>query len=572
MEDIAKYLTGVVVKALADLGITPENPGRVIYLGERGVDYTFRSVISLCRMHNTDSPVKLREQDLAEMIVGQMDLDASWQVTIARGNINFTMTPSHIGTRIDQFLSADSFNYNCGITPGKKILVDFSSPNIAKPMHVGHLRSTIIGDSICRLFERQSAEVLRINHIGDFGLPLGMIIQLVIDDGLELSGGIDGLQKIYAESKRRFDTNDDFKMHSYARVVELQNNHPETTAIWQRIKSISMVGCQQIYNRMSISLVEMGESFYQGMIPAVVQELADKGLLSDDDGRKVIWVPGYKEPLTIIKADGGLTYDTTDLAAIRYRLVDLSVDHCYYVVAIEQSLHFELIFAVAKLAGWMGGAHVEHIKFGLVSDDTGKRIRSRSGDTIKLSDLLDEAVRRVTETTAERTDGRIPPERLDDVIQTIAYGAIKYADLSSRRMINYKFSYDKMLALSGNTAPYLLYAHMRAASILRRANYDGRILPVMVEDPHEAELCKVILRFPEIIEKLNGDLMFHALCGYLYKLAECFTHFITHCQCVQCNEENIITINWSRIMICEATRRVFRECFDILGMGVVDYM
>lgn len=577
MDNITTFLSKAVTNALIvivndhNLKFNPE--ARVMYFGEKGVDYTFRSLISLCKTHNEVAEGKITVDMLANLIINVIEIDKSqWIIKVERNNLNFSMTNNNIENHIEKLLT-DKTIYN---KSNKKILVDFSSPNIAKDMHVGHLRSTIIGDSICRLFECQSNNVLRTNHIGDFGLQFGMLIQYfletTIDDVSTLT--TNDLQDFYAKSKERFDADEEFKKNAYQRVVELQNNNPNITKIWEIIKGISKKAYDQIYYKLNITLDEVGESFYQQFIPNLIKELEEKNLLEEDNGRKVIRIPNYNEPLTIIKTDNGLTYDTTDLAAIQYRLINLNVDEIYYVVDCGQSLHFELIFEAAKLAGWVRPDQViKHIKFGLVLDSDGKRIRSRNGDTIKLSDLLDEAIVKTTDIVINREEQKVPENYIDIVIKNIAYGAIKYADLSSTRTKDYMFSFDKMLKLNGNTAPYLLYAYVRITSILRKANYDGTINKITITTNQEAELCKFILRFPEVIEKLNDDLMFHMLCGYFYKLSEYLTQFITHCQCIDYDvNKNIIGVNSSRIMICEAARMIMKECFIILGIETIDKM
>jgi len=347
----------------------------------------------------------------------------------------------------------------------------------------------------------------------------------------------------------------------------------------------------------------------QHLDPRVVEELKAKGLLKEEDGRQIITVKGVKGiALTVIKSDGGYTYDTTDLAAIRYRLVDLNMDCVYYVVGVAQALHFKLIFKVAELMGWLKPhQHVEHIGFGDVQSeekgDDGKTHRSkfktRSGDTVKLEDLLDEGIVKAREKgigVVKKLEHKgkeleFSDEEKKKIILRVAYGAIKYSDLSTTRTNNYVFSYDRMLAMDGNTAVYLLYSYVRISSILRNANAHFNKAQSLVDDfsitPHsdktkvehekEANLCKYLLTFPEVIDKVSKDLQFHTICNYMYTLSKLFTSFFLKCRCIYYKDQNdksgeIDEVKYSRLLICEATRKIMKQCFDILNIPVLERM
>lgn len=531
------------------------------YFGQFDIDYTLSTILTLSKM------LKTKPEVIRQLVIDNIVLN-DWTIKYEKGNLCFNIQNNYLKNNIQNITCVPK------TTNPKKILVDFSSPNIAKDMHVGHLRSTIIGDSMCRLFEKQGHDVLRINHIGDFGLQFGMLIQLLFENYPDFSKvNIGDLQIFYAESKKRFDQDPEFKKQAYQKVVDLQQGKEDVVNAWNLIKEVSRKAYQQIYDRLNIKLTEVGESFYQNMIPNLIEELKEKKLLESEDGRHIIKIKGIKEPLTVIKSDGGYTYDTTDLAAIRYRLLDLKVDELYYVVDLGQSNHFKQIFAVAKLAGWLTNQKVKHVGFGFVLGEQGKKLRSRDGGTVKLIDLLNESFEKTKLITDKR---KYDEEQKDIITATIATGVIKYADLSTTRTKDYTISFDKMLALKGNTAPYLMYAYVRICSILRKASdsvvHDASTFEIV--EPSEADLCKYLLRYPEIINKLNNDMMFHSLASYLYELSEFFHKFFKNCQCLEYNKEKteIIKTNTNRLFLCELTKKIMRECFDILGLKVIDQM
>uniref|UniRef100_A0A8C1QU61 Arginine--tRNA ligase, cytoplasmic n=1 Tax=Cyprinus carpio TaxID=7962 RepID=A0A8C1QU61_CYPCA len=428
----------------------------------------------------------------------------------------------------------------------KKVVVDFSSPNIAKEMHVGHLRSTIIGDSMCRLFEFLGYEVLRLNHVGDWGTQFGMLIAHLQDkfpNYLSVSPPIGDLQAFYKESKKRFDEDEEFKRRAYQCVVKLQSKEPDFIKAWNLICDVSRNEFQKVYNCLDIRIEERGESYYQDMMTAVIKEFEEKGLVQLDEGRKIVFAPGQSIPLTIVKSDGGYTYDTSDLAAIKNRIFDEKADIIIYVTDSGQAVHFQVVFAAAQLIGWYDPKviRVEHAGFGVVLGEDKKKFKTRSGDTVRLMDLLEEGLKRSMDKLKEKgRDKVLTPEDLVKAQRAVAFGCIKYADLSHNRINDYVFSFDKMLDDRGNTAAYLLYAFTRIRSIARLANIQEATLRTAVETTevlldHEKEwkLGKCILRFPEILQKITDDLLLHTLCDYLYELATTFTEFYDSCYCVE---------------------------------------
>lgn len=548
-------------------------------------DYTVKSIVGFQKVVQRRNGFNLPINELFDFIKNSIsDKDKqSYNITFEKNNININIEKSYIEGRIKHLLNnSEIVEKNSNIS---NILVDFSSPNIAKDMHVGHLRSTIIGESICRLFEKLEHNVLRINHIGDFGLQFGMIIELLLEqfpNYIEQNFSIGDLQDFYAKSKKRFDSDDNFKKRSYEKVVLLQSGDIEIVKAWNFIKDISRNSYNEIYEKLDIKLDEKGESFYQPLIPELISELEAARLLQEDDGRKIIKIEGYELPLTIVKSDGGYTYDTTDLAALRYRLVELKMDKVYYVVDMGQSLHFDLCFEVAKKTGWLTNQEVVHIGFGLVLGEDKKKFKSRDGNTIKLNELLNQSIQCASKVYDEHindsTSEKVTDEERDLIIKNVAYGSIKYADLSATRTNDYIFSFDKMLSLKGNTGAYQLYMYVRICAILRKAgifseNALKQIDSFNIKSKEELELCKIILLFPEILEKISEDLLFHTLCSYLYSLSNSFSNFHRTNRCLNFDDEKkIVDADINRLLICYSTKKIMEFCFYILGIKLVERM
>lgn len=468
----------------------------------------------------------------------------------------------------------------------KRIIVDFSSPNIAKEMHVGHLRSTIIGESIARLLEYLGHDVLRLNHVGDWGTQFGMLIAHLQDEFpnyLNVSPAISDLQSFYKQSKKRFDEDQEFKKRAYSCVVKLQAFDPDIKKAWELICDVSRIEFDKLYKRLDVSITERGESFYQKMMEKIVIELEKNNFLEEDEGRKIMW--GDKKigiPLTVIKSDGGFTYDTSDMACIKHRIEEEKADWIIYVTDAGQSVHFQLIESCAKRAGILNkNVKMDHVTFGVVLGEDKKKFKTRSGDTVKLLDLLDEGLKRALDKLQEK--GRheeLTDEELKKAQESVAYGCIKYADLSHNRNHEYVFSFDKMLDDKGNTAVYLLYALTRIKSIARNANISREKIIEAIENTkvsleHEKEwkLGKILLRFPEILLKITKDLYLHPLCEYCYDVCCAFTEFYDKCYCVEKDKSGeIIKVNMGRILLTEATAIVLEQCFSLLGLKPVDRM
>uniref|UniRef100_A0A8D3AS10 Arginine--tRNA ligase, cytoplasmic n=1 Tax=Scophthalmus maximus TaxID=52904 RepID=A0A8D3AS10_SCOMX len=549
-------------------------------------DYQCNSAMAMAQMLKVKG-VKVSPREIAEKIIQNLpDNDLVQKTEIAGpGFINIHLKRTFVSKLLSNLLIN-------GVQPPplaarKKVVVDFSSPNIAKEMHVGHLRSTIIGDSMCRLFEFLGYDVLRLNHVGDWGTQFGMLIAHLQDkfpDYLSVSPPIGDLQGFYKESKKRFDEEEDFKKRAYQCVVRLQSKEPEFIKAWNLICDVSRREFQKVYDCLDIHIIERGESFYQELMTEVVKEFESRGMMQLDEGRKIVFAPGQSIPLTIVKSDGGFTYDTSDLAALRQRIFHEKADVIIYVTDSGQATHFQVVFAAAQLIGWYDPqvTRVEHAGFGVVLGEDKKKFKTRSGDTVRLMDLLDEGLKRSMDKLKDKErDKVLTPEELIRAQRSVAFGCIKYADLSHNRINDYVFSFDKMLDDRGNTAAYLLYALTRIRSIARLANIDEATLRKAAETTelvldHEKEwkLGKCILRFPEILQKILDDLLLHTLCDFLYELATTFTEFYDSCYCVEKDRQTgeVVKVNMWRMLLCEATAAIMEKGFEILGINPVHRM
>ncbi|XP_004611509.2 arginine--tRNA ligase, cytoplasmic [Sorex araneus] len=549
-------------------------------------DYQCNSAMSISQMFKAKEQ-KVNPREIAENISKHLpDNECIEKVEIAGpGFINIHLRKNFVSEQLTNLLVNGV--HISALGKNKKVVVDFSSPNIAKEMHVGHLRSTIIGESMCRLFEFTGYDVLRLNHVGDWGTQFGMLIAHLQDkfpDYLTVSPPIGDLQAFYKESKKRFDTEEEFKKRAYQCVVMLQGKNPDIMKAWKLICDVSRQEFNKIYEALDISLVERGESFYQDRMNDVVKEFEDKGFVQVDEGRKIVFVPGCSVPLTIVKSDGGYTYDTSDLAAIKQRLFEEKADKIIYVVDSGQALHFQTIFSAAQMIGWYDPkvTQVSHAGFGVVLGEDKKKFKTRSGETVRLIDLLEEGLKRSMDKLKEKErDKVLTAEELKAAQTSVAYGCIKYADLSHNRLNDYIFSFDKMLDDRGNTAAYLLYAFTRIRSIARLASIDEETLQkaaretrIVLDHEKEWKLGRCILRFPEILQKMLDDLFLHTLCDYVYELATTFTEFYDSCYCVEKDRETgkVLKVNMWRMLLCEAVAAVMAKAFDILGIKPVQRM
>ncbi|XP_057447250.1 arginine--tRNA ligase, chloroplastic/mitochondrial-like isoform X2 [Lotus japonicus] len=494
------------------------------------------------------------------------------------GFVNVVLSKKWIGETLQKMLT-DGIDSWAPRLPVKRVMVDFSSPNIAKEMHVGHLRSTIIGDTLARMLEFCRAEsLIRRNHLGDWGTQFGMLIAYLFEkypNPEDVSeAAIGDLQTFYKASKVKFDSDPEFKKTAHQSVVKLQSGEPKYRKAWEKICDISKAEFDKVYQRLGIRLEAMGESFFNPYIPPTLEKLENLGLIEDSDGARVIFVEGVDIPLIAVKSDGGYNYFTTDLASLWYRLNVEKLEWNIYVTDVGQWQHFDMLYKAFRRAGWLPKDENEipkciHIGFGLVMGEDGKRFRSRSSETVRLVDLLDEAKRRCRVALLERdTAKNWTEEEIEKTSEAIGYGAVKYADLKINRLTNYTFNFDQMLNDKGNTAVYLLYAHARICSIIRKAGKDieeiKRSEKIVLDHEDERTLGLHLLQFPEVFEESCCNLLPNVLCEYLYNLSEIFTKkFYSNCQVVGSPEES------SRLLLCEATAVVMRQCFYLLGIEPV---
>jgi len=560
-------------------------------------DYQANGVMGLAKQLKTN-PRKLAESVLALLDLG--DLCEPPEVA-GPGFINLRLKPQYVASELLRVAEEDGNRLGIQATASPQtVVVDFSSPNIAKEMHVGHLRSTIIGDCLCRLLEFEGHRVIRQNHIGDWGTQFGMLIRYIIEHTTPAAPGgtshdlhkelsVADMEELYRKAKQRYDQDAQFAKESRDCVVRLQSGDADALALWRSIVHASLEESQEIYDRLVVRLTESdvrGESFYNDKLPAVVADLKKAGLAVESDGAICVFPPGFKtkegEPLPFIiqKSDGAFLYATTDLAALRYRVNELKADRIVYVTDARQIQHFQMLFKVAEMAGWdtRDGRKIElvHVTFGSVLGEDGKPLKTRSGENVKLKELLDEAIERAKGVVEEKTP-ELPPEKKLEIAQAVGIGAVKYADYSNSRTSDYVFSFDKMHAMDGNTAPYMQYAYARVRSIERKALSKGvdiqselqNVRTLNLCDPSELDLAKHLVRYAEAIESAIGDYRPNYLTVYLYELAQRFSAFYTNCPVLDAAPESRPT----RLLLCDQAARTIRHGLSrLLGIAVVEQM
>ncbi len=527
-------------------------------------------------------------REVAAELAAQLDVAsvAAAPEVSGPGFINLTLREDWIAAQASDMLE----DPRLGLAPAAEpqtVVVEYSSPNIAKEMHVGHLRTTIVGDAIARVLEFAGHRVIRDNHVGDWGTQFGMLIEYLLDVGEDSPEA--GLLRtdpnaFYQAARRKFDSDPDFADEARKRVVDLQGGDPGTLRLWQEIVNLSMDYLHRIYGRLQVTLTDAdikGESFYNDLLADTVARLEDEGLAVYSDGALVVFPPGFTGreglpmPVIIRKSDGGYNYSTTDLATIRYRIDDLHIDRAIYVVGSDQALHFQMVFAVAREAGWIpDGVSFEHAQIGLVSAPDGGRLRTRSGDSVQLADLLAEAVDRARGILDEvDAAARFGPGELDEVAEAVGIGAVKYADLSTARDSAYVFDWDRMISFRGNTGPYLQYATARIRSIFRRAGSDAdpdiRGSRIIIGAAAERALALRLLGFGAVVTGVGATAEPHRLCGYLFEVASLFTSFYEECPVLKAEPE---TVRASRLALCALTLRVLETGLDLLGVPVPERM
>lgn len=524
--------------------------------------------------------LKANPRNIAKQIVDAMDLYSQTSRMIEKieiagpGFINIFLDPKFLALRIESLLS----DKHLGVSLAKKekIIVEFSSPNIAKELHVGHLRSTIIGDSLARLFEFLGYEVLRLNHIGDWGTQFGMLIAYIqMYEASHFQGTINlpTLMSWYRQAKLKFDQDLEFKKNSQLEVIKLQQGDKQARLIWERICQISRTAFQEIYQLLDVHLIERGESFYNPYLSQIVADLEQKKLITVSDGAKCVFLEGFVGrdnaplPMIVQKSDGGYNYSTTDLAAVYHRV---QKEHSVRIIVVAdagQSLHLAMVFKAAEKMQFFDPKRVQldHVPFGVVLGPDGKKFKTRSGETEKLIDLLMGAIQRAKQILQTRLPD-LSEKELEKSAKILGIDAVKYADLSCHRIKDYVFSYDRMLKFEGNTAAFLLYAYVRIQGIKRKVGKEAVKGPIVLSHPSEIAMAFHLCLFPETLDMMACDLLPNRLCDYLYALAEKFHAFFRDCRVEGSAEEN------SRLLLSEATARILKQGLSILGLHTLERM
>ena len=522
-------------------------------------------------------PREVAQQLLAKLELG--DLCPAEGIAVAGpGFINLTLRDDVLDQALGEML-ADA---DLGVAEAELrdvCVVDYGSPNIAKEMHAGHLRSSIIGDTLCRVLEFRGHQVIRQNHIGDWGTPFGMLLEQLLDVQQEGAAGLDpsAITEFYQAARVKFDSDPSFADRARARVVLLQAGDPATLALWAAFVDSSKRYMAAVFERLGLELVDAdvrGESFFNDQLPNIAAELEARGLAVVDDGALCVFPPGFlgrdgeRLPLIVRKKDGGFGYAATDLAAIRYRHEVLGGTRLLYVIGAQQQQHLAMVFAVAKMAGWLlPPTRAEHVAFGSVLGEDRKKLASRGGESVKLIELLDEAVERAHQAVLEKNPDLSEAERRS-VARQVGIGAVKYADLSSDRIKDYVFDWKRMVAFEGNTGPYLQYAHARIHSIFRKAGGEPGTGAIRIAAPAERALALELLSFGRALEEVEATLEPHKLCGYLYQLASSFSSFFEACPVLKAEPVE----RASRLALCQVTARTLATGLTLLGIAAPERM
>ncbi len=533
-------------------------------------DYQADVALALARL------VKRNPREVATALTERLpadDLLADASVS-GPGFVNLTLRADALAARLRTMLADPRLGVPAAAAP-ETVVVDYSAPNIAKEMHVGHLRSTIIGDAIVRLLAFQGHRVIRQNHVGDWGTPFGMLIEHLCDEHAEgRAASVAELVAAYQAARARFDADPAFAARARHRVVLLQTGDPDTLALWQGLIDVSVAHFGTLYDMLGVTLRPedvAGESRYNAALPAVVADLERLGLARPSEGAICVFLPGFTGrdgepvPLMVRKQDGGYTYATTDLAALRHRVDTLGASRIVYVVGAPQAQHLAMVFETARRADWADATiRLEHVAFGSVLGTDKKMLKTRAGDSVRLAELLDEAIERAA-TVVERKSPELDAASRRDIARAVGIGAVKYADLSSDRIKDYLFDWDRMLALDGNTAPYLMYANTRIRSILRRGETSEREAAagaIRIDDPAERTLALALLEFPGAVAKTGETLQPHRICGALYAIATAFMAFYERCPVLPAEAAT----RASRLALCALTARVLAQGLELLGI------
>ena len=579
MHTLKRTLTDFIGAELATLtGLDEVNPNVITASKPEFGDYQANGVMGIAKKLGRN-PRELGTELLARLNAAANPLVSHYELA-GPGFINIHLAGDALRDRANELLVEQSLLVLPTESP-QTIVVDYSSPNLAKEMHVGHLRGTIIGDSIARILERQGNRVIRQNHVGDWGTQFGMLITFMRESSAEAGVALADLEGFYRAAKQRFDADSEFADRARESVVKLQGGDPEYLEAWQAFISTSLTHCQAVYDKLNVTLSMTdlkAESFYNPQLEGVVTRLENTGLLKDSDGARCVFLDEFVgkdgEPLPVIiqKTDGGYLYATTDLAAVDYRCHELKADRALYVVDARQSLHFQQVFAVAAAAGFSDEAiSLEHISYGTMMGSDGKPFKTRSGDVVKLVDLLDEAVARAFDLVSLKNPDLEETERRH-IAQAVGIAAVKYADLSKNRTSDYLFDWSSMLSFEGNTAPYLMYAYARIKTLLAKqaVDTDGIIsFPESVAlAPEEKALLLKSLQLAETIDAVAQDCFPNTLSNYLYELSASFMRFYEACP-IQGTDA---TTRANRLSLCVLASEALKQGLDLLGIETLERM
>lgn len=572
--NLKKYLDDSITAALVDLGA--EDSQAIVKQAQKVEfgHYQANGVMGAAKK------LKVKPRDLAQQLVDKLDLKGVERLEIAGpGFINIHLDPTAIADEI--LARRETTKLGVEEESTRRVVVDYSAPNLAKEMHIGHLRSTAIGDAAVRILEFLGHKVTRANHVGDWGAQFGSLLAYLDQrrtEGAELSTELKDLEVFYQAANKLFKSDEAFAKIAREYVVKLQSGDENCLALWQTFIDESAKHCQAVYEKLNItlSLEDMQpESQYNNVLATVVEELTEQDLISVSEGAKCVFLDEFKRkddsplPAIVQKSDGGFPYMATDIAAVRHRATVLEADAAYYFIDARQTLHIKQLFAVSKAAGYLKDEDFRHLPFGVILKSDGTPFKTRDGAAVKLIDVIDEAVDRAYTLVSEKNPD-LPDEQKQEVARIVGVGAIKYAELSKNRTTDYIFDWDTMLSFEGNTAPYLQYAYTRIRSIFRRSNLTPDSLPkkLNLEAPEERALGIKLLQFEEALNSVTDDFQANVLCNYLFELAGLFMSFYEHCPILSAEEQTMK----SRLLLADSTARTLQLGLSLLGIETIEQM
>ena len=579
MKDSIRHLIQQALTRLTADGVLPEGLSPVIQVentkDKSNGDFASNIAMMLAK------PAAMKPRDLAEKLVAALPADSQIsKVEIAGpGFLNFFQNSDALAQRLEAALADDKLAVRKS-SPAQRVVVDLSSPNLAKEMHVGHLRSTIIGDGVARVLEFLGDTVIRQNHVGDWGTQFGMLLAYLEENPAAAESELSDLEQFYRAAKKRFDDSAEFADRARELVVQLQAGDENCLRLWNRFNDISLSHCQKVYDRLGVKLSMAdvkGESAYNADLPGIVDALRAKGLLSESEGAQCVFMDEFKNaegnplPVIVQKAGGGYLHATTDLAAMRYRSQQLQADRALYFVDQRQALHFQMAFEVARRAGFVhDGMQLEHMGFGTMNGADGRPFKTRDGGTVKLIDLLDEAEERAYSLVKSKNPD-LAEDELRNIARAVGIGAVKYADLSKHRTSDYSYNFELMLSFEGNTAPYLLYAYTRVASIFRKLGQGIESIggQISLQAAQEQALGGKLAQFGELLNSVADKGTPHLLCNYLYDLAGLFSSFYENCPILSSEDE---AVRNSRLRLAALTGRTLKQGLELLGLQPLERM